>query len=160
MGYIISLAGCPLVWKSQLIGCICLATAEAEHYSLSRCLRALIPIRRTLAELVENLGISSSLRATMSSTAFGDNSAALTLATQQRLTSRTRYYHTASHHFWQHVFREGSTSNDQTGSEDNEASEPKIHIKAVPTAEMNADYMTKSMPRPGFEANRKRVQGW
>ena len=100
MGYIIFLGGCPLIWKSQLISSICLATAEAEYYSLSRCLRALIPIRRTLEELVDKLGIDSTLRATVSSTAFGDNSAAITLATQQRLTSRTRYYHTAAHHFW------------------------------------------------------------
>ena len=141
MGYIISLGGCPLVWKSQLIGSICLATAEAEYYSLSRCLRTLIPIRRTLEEVVAALGINETLRATISSTAFGDNSAAITLATQQRLTSRTRYYHTAAHHFWQHV---GTT----------------VFIKAIASALMDADYMTKSMPRPGFEANRKRVQGW
>jgi len=120
---------------------ICLATAEAEYYSLSHCLRALIPIRRTLEELVANLGVSHDLRATISSTAFGDNSAAVTLATQQRLTSRTRYYHTAAHHFWQHV---GTT----------------LSIRHVPTDEMDADYMSKSMPRPGFEANRRRVQGW
>ena len=47
MGYVIKLGGCPLVWKSQLISCVCLATAEAEYYSLSHCLRALLPIRRT-----------------------------------------------------------------------------------------------------------------
>ena len=146
MGYIISLGGCPLIWKSQLITSVCLATAEAEYYSLSRCLRALIPIRRTLEELVTRLAINTTLRATISSTAFGDNSAALTLATQQRLTSRTRYYHTSSHHFWQHV----GTTEDPL----------KILIKACSSAMMDADYLTKSMPAPGFVANRKRVQGW
>ncbi|CAB9518123.1 expressed unknown protein [Seminavis robusta] len=37
MGYIISLGGCPLVWKSKLLSSVCLATAEAEYYSLSHC---------------------------------------------------------------------------------------------------------------------------
>ena len=141
MGYIIFLGGCPLVHKSQLISSICLATAEAECYSLSRCLRALIPIRRTLEELCAKLELEPSLVATISSTAFGDNSASLTLATEQRLTSRTRYYHCSAHHFWSHV---GTW----------------LRIKAIETGLMNADYMTKSLPRPAFEANRRRVQGW
>ncbi len=142
MGYIITLAKCPLVWKSQLISSVCLATCESEYYSLSHCLRALIPIRRTLEELCKKLKLPKPLQATISSTAFGDNSAALTVATEQHLTSRTRYYHTAAHHFWQHV-------NDGT-----------VAIKPIETSLMDADYMTKSMPRQGFEANRKRVQGW
>ena len=142
MGYIISLAKCPLVWKSQLITSVCLATCESEYYSLSHCLRALIPIRRTLEELVRNLRLPQPLQATISSTAFGDNSAALTVATEQRLTSRTRYYHTSAHHFWQHV---------NSGT---------VTIRPIETSLMDADYLTKSMPRQGFEANRKRVQGW
>jgi hypothetical protein len=80
MGFIIKLGGCPLVWKSALISSICLATAEAEYYSLSHCLRVLIPIRRVLEELAKSLEVSLSLRATISSTAFEDNTAALTLA--------------------------------------------------------------------------------
>ena len=99
MGFMIKLGGCPLVWKSQLISPVCLATAEAEYYSLSHCLRVLLPIHRVLEELAENLEISTELRATISSTAFEDNSTALSLARNHRLTSRTRYYHTAAHHF-------------------------------------------------------------
>lgn len=142
MGYIISLGGCPLVWKSQLISSVCLATAEAEYYSLSHCLRTLIPIRRVLEELCKNLKLPLELRATISSTAFEDNSAALTLAQNHRLTARTRYYHTEAHHFWQHV-------DDGT-----------VIPAPIESALMDADYFTKGLPREGFEANRKRVQGW
>jgi hypothetical protein len=142
MGYIITLGGCNLVWKSQLISSVCMATAEAEYYSLSHCLRTLIPIRRVLEELCANLEVPQEIRATISSTAFEDNSAALNLARNHRLTSRTRYYHAHSHHFWQHV-------DDGT-----------IVPQPIETALMDADYLTKAMPREGFEANRKRVQGW
>lgn len=142
MGYIISLGGCPLVWKSQLIPCVCLATAEAEYYSLSHCLRVLLPIRRTLEELMDCLKVPLDLKATIASTAFDDNNAAIALAVNQKLSSRTRYYHTASHWMWQ-IINDGV-----------------VGIARCDTALMDADYLTKGMPRHGYEANRKRVQGW
>jgi hypothetical protein len=126
-----------------LISSVCHSTAEAEYYSLSHCLRALIPIKRVLLELCQNLNVRPELRATaITSTAFGDNSASLTLARNHRLTARTRYYHSGSHHFWQHV--------------DNGTIVPK-HVES---ALMDADFLTKPMPCEGFEANRKRVLGW
>jgi len=142
MGFLIKLGGCPLVWRSQLIDAVCLATAEAEYYSLSHCLRTLLPIRRVLEELAANLNMPTSVRATITSTAYEDNSAALTLANNQRLTSRTRYYHTAAHHFWQHV-------NDGT-----------VSILPIETSLMDADILTKAKPKATFEENRKRIQGW
>jgi hypothetical protein len=142
MGYVIKLSGCPLVWRSQLIDSICLATTEAEYYSLSHCLRTLIPIRRLLEELADNLELPLEVKATITSTAFEDNSAALSLAVNQRLTSRTRYYHTSSHHFWEHV-------NDGT-----------IIIVHIETNLMDGDIFTKAKARIAFEDNRKRLQGW
>jgi hypothetical protein len=142
MGYVIKLSGCPLIWRSQLIDSTCLATTEAEYYSLSHCLRTLIPIRRLLEELADNLELPLEVKATITSTAFEDNSAALSLAVNQRLTSRTRYYHTSSHHFWEHV-------NDGT-----------IAIHHIETNLMDGDIFTKAKARIAFEENRKRLQGW
>lgn len=144
MGLIIKLGECNLVWMSRLIDAVCLATAEAEYYSLSHCLRTLIPIRRVLEELAANLSVPASLRSTISTTAYEDNSAALSLANNQRLTSRTRYYHTAAHHFWQYV------------------NDPKEKLSILPceTNLMDADILTKAKPKAPFEENRKRVQGW
>ena len=142
MGYLIRMGGCMLIWKSQLISSVCLATAEAEYYALSHTLKALLPIRRTLEELVKVLKVPLSLRATISTTAHEDNSAALILARDHRLTSRTRYCHSQFHHFWQHV---------ENGT---------MVVEPIESALMDADYFTKPMPRAGFESNRKRVQGW
>ena len=66
-----------------MISSICLATTEAECYSLSHCLQVLLPICCTLEELATNLGVPTDVRATISSHAFVDNSATLSLATKQ-----------------------------------------------------------------------------
>ena len=144
MGYIISLGGCPLVWKSQLIPSTTLATAESEYYSLSHCLRVLIPIIRTLKELTQMIMVDRPLRASIRATAFEDNSAALQLANTHRLTSRTRYYHAQAHHFWEYM---------------NEHPD-ELSIQPIETSLQDADYATKALPREPFEANRRRVQGW
>ena len=43
-GYIISYAGCPIVWKSQLQTEVCLSSTESEYTGLSHSLRGAIPI--------------------------------------------------------------------------------------------------------------------
>ena len=144
MGYIISLGGCPLVWKSQLIPSTTLATAESEYYSLSHCLRVLIPVIRVLQELTELLQVDPPQRSTIRAVAFEDNTSTLQLATTHRLTSRTRYYHAQSHHFWEYMERNPDI----------------LCFERIESSLQDADYCTKALPRAGFEANRLRVQGW
>ena len=38
-GYVITLAGCPVIWKSQLQGETALSTTHAEYVALSQCMR-------------------------------------------------------------------------------------------------------------------------
>ena len=47
IGFLISLCGCPLIWKSQLQTSIALSTQEKEYTVLSQSARVLIPIRLT-----------------------------------------------------------------------------------------------------------------
>ena len=75
-----------------------------------------------------------------------DNAAALQLATTRHLTSRTKYFHTKSHHFWQWV-------------EENSAGPHAVTIQKVDTKLQDADYLTKALPAEAHIANRKRVQG-
>ena len=144
-GYLIKLSGCPLIWKSQLCSTIALSTAESEYYSLSLAMRALLPIRNLLLEMIANLNVPDSFRDHSSSfavTVFEDNQAALNLATTQRLTSRTRHYHVRWHFFWQAV-RDG-----------------KLDVVYIATREQEADYLTKGLPAPVFVYLRMKVQGW
>ena len=99
-GYIVKLAGCPLIWKSQLMHSIALSTAEAEYYSLSLAMRALLPLRSFLLEITTHVRMPPELRITFNTfmtTVHEDNTAALSLAVDHRITSRTRHYHVRWH---------------------------------------------------------------
>ena len=142
MGYVIYLGGFPLIWKSKLIDCICLSTAEAEYSALSLCLREFIPARRVVLELAPIMGYTGDIPTTI----HEDNAAALQLATTRHLTSRTKYFHTKSHWFWQWI-------------EENSAGPHAVTIQKVDTKLQDADYLTKALPAEAHIANRKRVQG-
>ena len=144
-GYIIKLSGCPLIWKSQLIPTICLSTAESEYYALSQSMRVLLPIRSLLIEMVEHIDFPPHLRLfdnNLLTTTHEDNTSALSLATDQHITSRTRHYHVRWHFFWQAV---------QDGA---------VKVIYVETTNQEADYLTKGLPIDGFTRIREKVQGW
>ena len=142
-GYIILLCGCPLVWKSQLQAGIALSTQEAEYTALSQSARSLIPIRNIVAEAISHLFRGPSLSVPrVICVAFEDNNGALSMANNQRLTSRTKYYHVNSHWFWGHV-KDGTFA-----------------VEGVPSTCQNADYLTKPLPLVPYIANRQRVQGF
>ena len=105
---------------TKMIGFVNLLREVAEHFDLPE----LVP--------------------TIAARVFEDNNGALTLATNQRLTSRTRYLLARWHHFWSHV-----------GSESHQ-----IRIFKVDTNSQGADYLTKSLVRDKFENNRRLLQGW
>jgi hypothetical protein len=73
---------------------------------------------------------------------FEDNNGALALATNQRITTRTKYFHVKWHHFWNAV---------TTGD---------IEVVKVSTKDQLADYLTKGLPHEVFEYIHNLVQGW
>ena len=102
-GYIIKLGTCTLVGKSQLIPTICLSTAESKYYSLSQSMRALLPIQSLVSEFMTLVNVPEHLRSIdheVHTTTHKDNTSALSLATEQRLTNPTRHYHCRWHFFW------------------------------------------------------------
>ena len=56
-GYIISLNGCPLVWRSLLQSTCSQSTAHAEYIALSESLRQAIPIHNILVEMLELVNV-------------------------------------------------------------------------------------------------------
>ena len=142
-GYIILLCGCPLVWKSQLQAGIALSTQEAEYTALSQSARSLIPIRNIVAEAIGHLTLGPGLSVPrIICVAFEDNNGALSRANNQRLTSRTKYYHVNSHWFWGHV-KDGTFT-----------------VESISSSRQKADYLTKPLPLVPYLANRQRVQGF
>jgi hypothetical protein len=92
-GYIVKLSGCPLVWKSHLQTEVFLSTLEAEYSALSQALRTLLPLKRMHVGIAEVVGIPRDIQATIMAEVFEDNQGCLSLATNHRLTSRTKYFH-------------------------------------------------------------------
>jgi hypothetical protein len=142
MGYVFYLAGFPLMWKSKLIDCICLSTAEAEYTALSQCLRDFIPVQRVVLELAPVMGYNGGIPTTI----HEDNSAALQLATTRQLSSRTKYFATKLHFYWAWL-------------DENCTGPNAVTIEKVDTKLQDADFLTKSLPAEAHLANRLRVQG-
>ena len=147
LGWVIFLAGCPLIWKSQLQQDIATSSAESEYSALSLALKMLIPLRNMLIEACDELGLPPDFKATVSARAFEDNAAAEQLAVEQRLTSRTRYYHIKWHWFWDKVKRSGNPNG-------------FVEILRVDTHNQIADFLTKQPSREVFEKLRKMAIGW
>jgi hypothetical protein len=114
----------------------------SEYQALSHAMKVVLPMRRLLIEVATALALPTLVQATIHAEVFEDNNAALLLATNQHLTSRTKYFLVKWHFFWSHV---------KSGD---------IKISKVETKLQDADFQTKALPREPFEANRLRVQGW
>jgi len=95
-----------------------------------------------IEEAGQALGLPYTLTSTVRARVFEDNNGALLLATNQRLTNRTKYFLVKWHHFWSKV---------QDGT---------IEAKKVSTDLQRADYMTKGLVREIYEKIRKLNQGW
>ena len=141
-GYIITMGGCPILWKSHLQTEISLSTLEAEYSALSSSMRTLLPFRTMLLEVVSGLSLPDEVKATIRCRVFEDNNGALLLATNQRITNRTKNFQVKWHFFCCYV-RNGT-----------------VTVVKVNTEEQWADYLTKGLSRETFERVRKLVQGW
>jgi hypothetical protein len=141
-GYIITLGGCPILWKSQLQTEISLSTLEAEYSALSASMRTLLPLRDLLGEICKELTLPPDFKSTIRCRVFEDNNGALLLATKQRITNRTKYFLVKWHFFWHHV-RNGD-----------------VEVLKIATTDQLADYLTKGLNREVFERIRKLAQGW
>ena len=81
---------------------------------------------------------------------YEDNQGAYLLATNQRVTSRTKCFNVKWHHFWSHV--QNSFNHDDPNR--------FLVVLKIDTENQQADHLTKGLVRVKFEHNRKLVQGW
>jgi hypothetical protein len=79
---------------------------------------------------------------TVHATVFEDNQSTYFLATNQRITSRTKYLLAKWHWFWD-SYNNGDFA-----------------ITKCPTDQQRSDYLTKAQTKVVFEKNRLDVQGW
>ena len=115
---------------------------EAEYTALSASLKVFLPLQWLIEEMILKTRCNPLEDTRLHSTAFEDNQSAYLLATNQRVTNRTRYLLCKWHWFWD-IHNTGAFT-----------------IVKCPTSEMCADYLTKPLSKTLYQHNRKLVQGW
>ena len=141
-GYIVSYAGCPITWKSQLQTEIAMSSSESEYTGLSYALREAIPIVQLLNEMsAQGIKINHATPKTKCKV-FEDNSGALEMAKTHKYRPRTKHLNVRLHHFRDYVTRQ------------------EITIHPIGTLDQSADYLTKPLNQTDLERHRKKIMGW
>jgi hypothetical protein len=122
-----------LVWKSQLRAEISLSTLEAEYSALSQALRTFLPLECLLLGNTQTVGLPAEIQATILAEVFEDNQGCLALATNHRLTNRTKYFHVKWHWFWYYF-----------------AVQREFQISSIKSTLHDADFLTKQTPQRRF----------
>ena len=142
-GWVVTIGGCPIVWKSKLIAEICLSTMESEYISLSKACKDLLPIQRVVTEVGIALGLEKGAVTNIRSTIWEDNQAALKLANKELpyMTNRSKHIAIKYHWFRSHVGIDWV-------------------VNPISTSDQIADIFTKGLSRDTFEKLRFLLMGW
>ena len=143
-GYILTYAGVPILWKSQMQGEIALSSTESEFIGLSSALRKTIPLHRMLNEMKE-LGFNIvPNEPVIHCTAFEDNNGALAIASVPRMRPRTKHINNKYFHFMEYTSREGAP----------------FSFERIDTESQPADMLTKPLAVDLLVRHRKWLLGW
>ena len=141
-GYVVSYAGCPITWKSQLQTEIAMSSSKSEYTGLSYALREAIPIMQLLNEMsAQGIKINHATPK-IKCKVFEDNSGALEMAKTHKYRPRTKHLNVRLHHFRNYVTRQ------------------EITIHPIGTLDQSADYLTKPLNQTDLERHRKKIMGW
>ena len=102
-GFVITFAGCPILWTSKLQTQIALSTTEAEYISLSESLCSAIPLMNVITEIKSHGHDIVSKAPSIHCKAFEDNSGALEMARLPKMRPRTKHINVCYHHFREYV---------------------------------------------------------
>ena len=146
-GYILLLAGCPLLWVSKLQTETSISTMMAEYVALSSAMRDMLPLKRMVKEVAKVVTGDENVRVVTKSDVFEDNNGALTVATSPRITPQSKFFAVKLHFFKEHV----QTKQNPGG---------EIEIQKIETQNQLADIMTKGLVEEKFVPLRDRLMGW
>ena len=143
-GYVITLAGCPVLWTSKLQTEIALSTMEAEYIAMSTSCKDLFPLVDLIKELGGCLGLSISQTSNLHIKVHEDNVGALTLGKLEprHMTLRSKHY--AIKYHWFHT---------QIGPR-------RVQLVKICTTQQLGDIFTKELGRIAFERLQKKLMGW
>ena len=138
-----SVANCPIVWKSKLQLSVALPTSESEYNALSLAMREVLPLKDLVETIQFSIGIADNRPITIRTKVWEDNDACRTLAGWEHghSTSRTKHYAIKLHRFCSHIWPQNKNS--------------KIELRRIDSALQQAGIFTKSLLKPQFEKLRK-----
>ena len=146
-GYVILLAGCPLLWRSVLQTETSVSTMMAEYVALSSAMRELLPLKRLVRTVARIVTGDENVKIVTKSDVFEDNNGALTVATLPKITPQSKFFAVKLHFFREHVKTESNPDGE-------------IHIQKIETVNQLADIMTKGLVEAKFVPLRDRLMGW
>jgi hypothetical protein len=132
-GYVFTMNGGAVSWKSQHQPTVALSTAEAEYMALTAAIQEAIFLR----QLLDSMGVKQ-LEPTM---IFEDNQACIALSKNSLVNARSKHID-IKYHFNREKVESG-----------------EVVLKYCPSAEMIADVMTKPLPAPQHRALIKLMMG-
>lgn len=130
-GWIFTLGGSPVSWKSKKQGNVTTSSCEAEYVALTSGVKECMWLR----DLMDEFSVSSPSATLM----FCDNEAAVRISRDPVCLSRTKH---VSNAFW--FVREAQE-------------DEVVKVTSIPTKLQLADFLTKPMNRPAFESNLKQT---
>jgi hypothetical protein len=140
--YVISYAGCPIIWASKLQTEVVLSTTESEYVGLSESLRIAIVMMNLLKEMQEQGVDVPKTNPVVYCKLFEDNAEAIHLAKAPKMRPRTRRINQKYYHFREWVKKDF------------------IEILPIDTTEQPADFLTKPLDIVSFIKHCKAVLGW
>lgn len=105
-------------------------------------LKELLPLKALIKEMLSVVSNESIREIKIKAEVFEDNQSAYYLATNQRITARTKHFLIKWHWFWE-KYNNG-----------------EFTVEKCRTDEQLADWNTKPLTKEKFEANRKAIMGW
>ena len=149
-GYVFTIAGCPVNWKSKLQDEVACSTLESEYIALSTAMHEMLPMHRLFAEIGEKMNLKLEEKGLLHSTVFEDNNGCLALATAPKMTPRTKHIAVKYHFFKSHIGVQKGKDGKEKG----------IRIVKVESEFQKADIFTKGLPHVDFERIRGLLMGW
>ena len=100
----LTFANCPLLWVSKIQTDIALSTLHSKYLALSHSVRALLPLKSIIKEVIDYFGIDrEKMKFVSRSTIYEDNNGAIVVAKNPRMTPTSKHIAVKYHWFRQHV---------------------------------------------------------
>ena len=141
-GFVVTISNLLLLWVSKIHTYIDLSTLYYEYVALSHSVRALLPLKSLIKEVIDNLGIDSEkLKFVSRSTIYEDNNGSIVVETSPRMVPTSNNSAVKYHWFRQHAGKE-------------------FVIRKIKSENKGADIFTKGLKGQVFVRIRKLLCGW